>query len=331
MNCEIQPIELQLERNFIIAGGGVSTKKNCLFVIDNLGIGEGAGSVHYGAAPEQIELELAYAADEINRHQTSIAEFIIAKAGSFSSQAICAISTAYSDYLSKKEKIPLYEFYRLRKPDPKQTSITVSIGDFAAINEFVDLGYKSLKIKLDDNKEHGQEIINVINKSTGVSFRVDANESWSPEFAAYFIASVDNSKIELIEQPFSNKDIDAWIAVKELSDIPIFMDESIDTPSDVDRVKEYVDGINIKIQKSGRLENTIATLRRAQECNLKTLLGCMIESSVGISTAFHLSSLADYIDLDGRLLLKGDIFRGLEYRDGFLEIQETKGHGIVFA
>ncbi|MEZ5359220.1 MAG: enolase C-terminal domain-like protein [Candidatus Zixiibacteriota bacterium] len=331
MQCEVRPIELQLLRKFSVAGGSTFVKRNCLFIIDNLGIGEAAGSVKYGAQAEQIELELAYAADVINRLQCDVEEWVRDNISNMCSPAACAISTAYSDYLCKQNNQSLYEFYELEKPEPKPTSVTVSLGDEKAIQRFIEYGNRILKIKMDADEERGQAIIDTINNSENVLYRIDANESWTPKFARQFISKVDAAKVEMIEQPFSSADAASWKKFGKKTDIPLFMDESLDNPVDIDDVADFIDGVNVKIQKSGRLEKSIMMMRRAKDCGLKTMLGCMIESSVGIATAYHLSSLADFVDLDGRLLIHEDGFSGLTYEGGAPSTQDNYGHGVVFA
>lgn len=113
--------------------------------------------------------------------------------------------------------------------------------------------------------------------------------------------------------------------------VPVFMDESVQSSDDVERVAGYVDGVNIKIQKSGLLETAIEAMKTAHRLGLKVMLGCMVESSVGIAAAYHLSGLADYLDLDGRLLIESDPFTGLSYADGRIAVAGDKGHGVSFA
>lgn len=331
MKCEVRPIELQLLRKFSVAGGSTFNKRNCLFVINDLGIGEAAGSVKYGAQAEQIELELAYAADELNRRQCDVEEWVRDNIKSMCAPAACAISTAYSDLLCKQQKMSLYSYYELDKPEPKPTSVTVSLGDEKAIERYIEFGNRILKVKMDADEERGKAIIDIINKSENVIYRIDANESWTPKFARQFISKVDASKVEMIEQPFTSADAAAWKKLGRKTDIPLFMDESLDNPVDIDDVADFIDGVNVKIQKSGRLEKSVMMMKRARDCGLKTMLGCMIESSVGIAAAYHLSSLADYVDLDGRLLIHDDGFTGLRYEDGAIVTEENYGHGVVFA
>jgi L-alanine-DL-glutamate epimerase-like enolase superfamily enzyme len=109
------------------------------------------------------------------------------------------------------------------------------------------------------------------------------------------------------------------------------MNETICRSEDVAEVAAFVDGINVKIQKSGRLERTVEALETAKKLGLLTMIGCMIESSVGIATACQLTSLADYIDLDGRLLVESDPFTGLEYEDTIPEARQGFGHGVTYA
>jgi L-alanine-DL-glutamate epimerase-like enolase superfamily enzyme len=332
MNCEVLPIKLKLKREFIVAGGREKLKKNFIFIIQGQGLGEAAGSIHYGVSADEIEADLKRAVDFLGDLEDDVDENTISEIGvDLCSPAQCAISTAWHDWQARRINQSLYERLGLGGPPPAETSITVSVGDWESLVEQVKSGHKHIKIKMDCGDNRNEELIRLMDESSGVIFRIDANGSWSYDDAEKALSSLLAGKIELIEQPFPADATDDWERLRSQCSIPLFMDESIVSAADVKRCAGFVDGVNIKIQKSGRLETAIEAMKTARALGLRVMLGCMIESSVGIATAYHLSSLADCLDLDGRLLIEGDPFSGLTYEEGQLKIVSESGHGISFA
>lgn len=332
MNCRILPIDLKLRREFAVAGGKASTKRNFIFIIENKGIGEAAGSIHYGASQEKIENDLRQIADSMKAcTPDEVPGYLNHAVGSYCRPALCAVSTAWHDWKSREKKLPLFKLLRLQPPQNVKTSVTVSIGDIDALHELSQSGYSKIKVKLDADDTHIEPLVKAINESESLSVRIDANGSWTYDYAVKLLKALPTDKVELIEQPFPCDRTDDWRLLQEVIKIPLIMDESIETADDVKRAAGYVDGVNVKIQKSGRLETAIEAMRTAHELNLKVMLGCMIESSAGIAAACHLSSLADYIDLDGRLLVVDDPFCGLDYDREYLKILGVHGHGVSFA
>jgi L-alanine-DL-glutamate epimerase-like enolase superfamily enzyme len=332
MNCRILPIELKLRREFAIAGEKVSTKRNFIFVIEGKGIGEAAGSIHYGASPEKIENDLMQIATNLTVcTPDEVPEYLNHSVGSYCLPAICAVSTAWHDWKSKEKEIPLFKWLRLQPPQNVKTSVTASIGDIDTIHELSRSGHNKIKVKLDADDTYIEPLVKAINDSESLSVRVDANGSWTYDYAVKLLEALPIDKVELIEQPFPCDHTDDWKSLQKTTKIPLIMDESVKTADDVERVAGYVDGVNVKIQKSGRLETAVEAMQMARELNLKVMLGCMIESSAGIAASCHLSSLADYHDLDGRLLVVDDPFCGLIYDCGYLKISGSYGHGVSFA
>lgn len=331
MICKLMPIDLKLIREFVVAGGRTRQKRNYIVILNDLGLGEAAGSVHYGASAEKIESDLIKAISGISKNMiiSDLEKYLSDIEKDICPPAICALSTAWHDYKSKSSGKGLYESLGMPRPIPKKTSITASLGDRLELERLISAGYDIIKVKMD--ADDCREVIALMASSKETRFRIDANGSWTIDDAQKIIDQLPVERIELIEQPFAADDKKAWLKLREISSIPLFMDESIVTADDMGKVSEYIDGVNIKIQKSGPLETAVKAMRTALKLNLKIMLGCMIESSVGIAAAYNLSGPADYIDLDSRLLIEGDPFRGLEYSDGLLNTDDGYGHGVSLA
>lgn len=326
MLIEIRPLNLKLKRDFVIAGGRTKWKKNLLVVCEGIGLGEASGSVAYGPEPEEIERDLQLIADGLKNVDIRDAGKALSNMSEkFVNSALCAVSTAWHDCCAKRDNQTLAERFSLDKTTAAKTSVTVSIGDISEIETWSRVGFKNIKVKLDSDY---LTAIDLINQHPNVKFRIDANGSWNESDAEAVVKLLKADNVELIEQPFPAGEVESWRRFKESLDIPVFMDESIVSADDVERVASYVNGVNIKIQKSGTLDTAVEALKRARSLGLKTMIGCMIESSVGIASALQLSSLADYCDLDGRLLLADDPFMGLDYNKGLVSVLGKMGHGV---
>jgi len=332
MKCDIQPLNLKLKREFVVSGGRERLKHNFLVIINDVGLGEAAGSIQYGATPDDIRRDLEMIADRVGQLRDNDTTLDLAAFDDkVCAPARCAFSTAWHDWLSKRRGVPLSDRFGLSPSANAKTSVTVSIGDMEALKSFLGSGHESIKVKMGPDIIRNKSLLRVMRASAGVRFRIDANAGWNFDDATLVLEELPAEKIELIEQPFPAGDTASWMRLKEISPVPLIMNESIATADDVRGVADYVDGVNIKIQKSGRLEAAIETMKTARALHLKVMLGCMIESSVGIAAAYHLAALADYLDLDGRFLVEADPFVGLSYRKGRLTVSGEYGHGISLA
>jgi L-Ala-D/L-Glu epimerase len=136
-------------------------------------------------------------------------------------------------------------------------------------------------------------------------------------------------EVEFVEQPFPVADLDSYSALLELPDrIPVILDESVKNLPDVSRAAGYADGINVKLAKSGGLREALRMIHAARALGLQVMLGCMIESELGIAQAAQIASLVDYVDLDGHLLISNHPFSGLGFRDGGVVASAEPGLGV---
>ena len=329
MICEIRPIDLRLKRDFVIAGGRASVKRNYIVVLEGYALGEAAGSVHYGATAGQIEGDLTGAADEIGRLSLEAMPAYLAHAdGMICRPAMCALSMAYDDFQARMASRPLSSGFDIPSPPTLKTSVTASVGDIGAIQEWINQGFAAIKVKMDADLGLARMVGAAMRRFPDISFRIDANGSWTFAEATRIMALLPAEQVQLLEQPFPSDAVDDWLRMRAQTTVPLVMDESIETAVDVERAAGYVDGVNVKLQKSGRLETAVEAMTIARRLGLKIMLGCMIESSVGVAAAYQLSSLADWLDLDGRLLIENDPFSGLMYQNGSLHVSGRSGHGV---
>ena len=159
--------------------------------------------------------------------------------------------------------------------------------------------------------------------------RVDANAGWTREHAAELIPRLAEYDLELVEQPLPVGDIEGLRRLRARNPgVKFFADDSIRTPQDVKDHVEAVDGVVIKLMKSGGIRPAMQMIEIARSFDMLVMLSCMVESSVGVTAAAHLASLCDYIDLDGPLLIKNDPYQGVTYRGAQLCLPEGPGLGV---
>ena len=186
--------------------------------------------------------------------------------------------------------------------------------------------YPLLKVKLGGGND--KEIIEIVRSETNKPIQVDVNEAWEQDEALEMIRWLESKRVTLVEQPLPADDMEGTAWLREQVKLPIYADESIRRMGDVADLAGVFDGINIKLMKCGGPTEAVRMIQMAKAMGLKLMLGCMIESTVGIAAAAHLSPLADTVDLDGHLLIKDDPFEGLEYDDGKIMPSNRLGLGV---
>jgi L-alanine-DL-glutamate epimerase-like enolase superfamily enzyme len=241
--------------------------------------------------------------------------------GNFSAKA--AINVALLDGASRIAKKPLHEFLGLGfKEKQHVTSFSIGIASPEIIREKTRAAdiYPNLKLKV--GVESDQANLAALREAAPKKLvRVDANEGWNTKEHALEMIEwlAKDGRIEFIEQPMpantNPKDL-AWL--KQRSPLPIFADESYLTAADVNLCADCFHGVSVKLAKAGGATRGLEALRVARKAGLKTMLGCMIETSILISAAAHLAELTDFLDLDGNLLITNDPFAGVSAESGIL-------------
>lgn len=243
---------------------------------------------------------------------------------------LAGLDMALHDLLGKKVKLPVYRFYSLSAALNKSTMITLSPTNGDQMKQYFDENPDAefYKIKFSNDKE--KELIKSYREISDKPFGVDVNEGWNnKERAIELVHFLQESGVVFIEQPFPKARIKEQEWLFERSDLPLIADESFQKKDDLDEVGKYFHGINIKLMKCGGILPAFNILKAAKDKKLKILVGCMSESSAGISAAAQLASMVDWIDLDGPILTANDpvngILEGIE-----LNFNNKPGLGIEF-
>ncbi|MEO8761165.1 MAG: dipeptide epimerase, partial [Bacteroidia bacterium] len=244
--------------------------------------------------------------------------------------AKACIDIALHDLLGKFLDKPVYKMLGLEKPQPKNTSVTISIGDLHLIPEKLQEldDYKILKIKLGNKND--KEIIECIRKHTNKPLVVDVNQGWADkQFALEMTQWLHTQNVLFVEQPLPKDNYNDMTWLTERSPITTIADESMLRFNDMDKVAACFNGINLKLMKCTGLFEAVKIINYAKQKRLKINIGCMSESSCGIAAAAQLMQHADWIDLDGPLLIKNNPFGGVTFREGKLHLNNLIGTGAL--
>jgi muconate cycloisomerase len=250
--------------------------------------------------------------------------------------ALAGIDIALWDLTAKKAKLPLKDLLGLPKPKVP-TSITVGINPPEIVKERVEMiisnpQVRALKVKLGSPEgiEYDKLIYSQVIESTkksNIAIRVDANGGWSLDEAKLMMKWLAERDAEYIEQPLVEGDEDKLKFLFEGRPLPIFIDESCRFAEDVANNYQHVDGVNLKLMKCGGITEALKILNVAKSHGLKTMIGCMSESSVSISAGASITGIIDYVDLDSHYNLNPDPSEGTLMIDGVTMINSLPGHG----
>ncbi len=289
-----------------------------------VGLGEGYPDAYYGETPATIGVVLPMLVEALEPHADGLrgglaearaaleeASLVMEGAIRHHGAAKCALDIALHDLVAKRLGIPVYELLGL-SPEIPPTDFTIGIDEPAVVAERARRAarFPALKIKVGGPSD--VETLEAVREVYAGPIRIDANTAWQPETGARLIPELVRLGVELIEQPFKAHRLDQTRWLQERSPLPIVVDESSVTIEDLDGLVGVCAGVNVKLAKCGGVGPAKRMLERARELGFRRFLGCMEETSVGIAASSAVASLADWVDLDGCLLLASDPFEGLE-------------------
>ena len=238
-----------------------------------------------------------------------------------------AVDSALHDLQGKLTGLPVHKLLGLRRAGPP-TSWTIWLGDpddmARRTEKIASRGFKRLKLKLGGRDGLDVERVRAVRSVTGLPLQCDVNEAWTLAEALETIPQID---VEYCEQPLVAGDSDGP-ELKRRSPVPIYVDEDCHTLDDVADCAERAHGINIKLAKSGGIREAVRMVAAARALGLGVMLGCMIESGLGIAAGVHIASLMDHVDLDGNLLLADDPAPGVAFVEGMQLPSQAPGLGV---
>jgi L-Ala-D/L-Glu epimerase len=282
------------------------TPRSCLAALERMRMGMPESPIAYGALIQSLR-------DMAPKDHTARA----------------AMDAAIMDWVGKSRGVPLYALWDIDPARMPPTSMTIAIDAPDRVRERAReaCGFRVLKLKV--GGEQDRAMVDAIRDVTDVQIRVDANEGYPDrETAIREIEWLAGRNVELVEQPLPATRVEDIVWLKDRSPLPLFADEAFLQAQDIPELAEGYHGINLKLVKCGGTLAAREAIQSARSCGLKVMLGSTIESSLGIAAAAHLAPLADYVDLDGNLLLADDPFAGHPIQDGRIRLRNAPGLGI---
>jgi L-Ala-D/L-Glu epimerase len=244
--------------------------------------------------------------------------------------AKAALDIAMMDWAGKTLGVPLYRYFGLDPRDAPVTTFSIGIDTPEVVRQKVREAaeYPVLKIKV--GLENDEAIIEAVRSVTDKPLRVDANEGWTDkEEAVRKINWLEKQGVEFIEQPMPAAMLEEARWVRKRVHMPVIADEACLRSPDIPRLADAFDGVCIKLDKAGGMLEAFRMIQMAKSLGMKTMLGCMISSSVTITAAAHLSPMVDWADLDGNLLISNDPYSGVKVQNGKLLLPDRPGLGLV--
>ena len=295
-----------------------------------IGRGEAAPSVRYDESTNQIITHLKSIDNIDNNLNLEEGAFWCKKNSNGISSLEAALSTAWLDLWTKKNNRRISGYFNSGK-NMLYTSFTIAIGDLDLIPKKIEeaKSYNILKIKLGINEQHDKNIIKLIRKETDKIIRVDANEGWDLDTGKKMCKWLADHNVEFVEQPFKAQNLGDTAKLRDVSPLPLIADENSIKSSNIPDIAHAFDGINIKLMKCGSLLEAKKMIDLARKYDMKIMLGCMVESSIGITAMSNLSPQVDFADLDGNLLIDNDPYIGVKVVDGKLKLPSGDGLGLT--
>jgi L-alanine-DL-glutamate epimerase-like enolase superfamily enzyme len=328
-----EPITLHLRNPFRVSYGVSETRRaHWIRLEDDSGWGEGTIPPYYGVETAAMEACWEAAAlrwEPFPDDPAGIARWV-GQDGPAPARA--ALDLALHDRAGRLAGLPVFELLDLPRPQSMPTSITIGIDtpENMAQAALRLRDYPVIKLKLGGPNDIAC-LAAVRQARPDARLMVDANAAWSTETALANVAQMIAYDLELVEQPVAKADIAGMGRVQERCPIPVVADESLQTLADLEALAAAgVRGVNLKLMKLGGLTPGVRALRRAQELGMRIMLGCMIETSIGVTAMAHLSGLADWLDLDAPLLVADDPFQGLRFdTHGNITLPDAPGIGAI--
>lgn len=330
-----QAYNLQLEHTFTVATYSRNTTPIMLVTLhfeDFVGYGEAAMPPYLNESQESAALffqkvDLSQFTDPFRMEEIL---HYIDEVATFNYAAKAALDIALHDLVGKMMGQPWYKIWGYDPENTPVTSFTIGIDkpEIVKIKTQKAASYKMLKVKV--GLDNDKQMIESIRSITNTPICVDANQGWKDKKQALdMVEWLGTQGVIFIEQPMPKEQIDdiAWLT--QHSPLPIIADEAVQRLKDVAALKGIYSGINVKLMKATGMREAHKMLQLAKALGMKTMLGCMTETSCGISAATQLSPLADWADLDGNLLITNDLFDGVKVVDGKMQLYDKPGIGIT--
>ena len=328
METRVKTVRVHTERTFAIARSSADIFERVIFEMSEDGVtgrGEAAPTSYYGQDAQGV----ATALEDVQVWDPWDIEGTLGHNGAMPPSALTALDNAMHDLAARRLGVPVYRLLGLGRPEPV-SAYTLGIADRETTVAHAKglRAHQILKVKVGEWKD--VETLRAVRETSEADLWLDANESFSPEEAVEIVTELKEIGVGMIEQPVPvSAGPEALHKVTEAaSPIPVIADESAITAGDVPGLAGCVSGVNVKLAKCGGIRRALEMIYTARAHGMLLMLGCMVETSLGISAAAQISGLVDFVDLDGAMLLADDPYSGPVYDNGRILLPEEPGLGV---
>lgn len=335
MKVSYYPFNLKFRHPFTISKGTKTHQPTLIVELEHFGIkgyGEAPAITYYNITVEKM-------IEDLEKKKGMIEKFAFTEPDRYwhylhhllpqDPFLVCALDIAAWDLFAKMQNKKLYQLWKGDITKNPLTDYTIGIDSIEKmVSKLKEKPWPIYKIKVGTADDIG--IVKALRENTDAALRVDANAGWDLETALKLIPQLKELGVEYVEQPLAK---DNWEGMKTLhkeSSLPLFADEACVFEQDVEKCKDHFHGINIKLTKCSGITPALRMIKKARELDLKIMLGCMNESTVGSAAMAHLLPFVDYADMDGPLLLEEDVATGIEYEQGKIIYSDAPGLGINY-
>ena len=335
MKVNFYPYNLKFHHPFTISKGTKTHQPTLIVELEHFGIkgyGEAPAITYYDITVEKM-------IDDLQKKKTFIEKFAFTEPDRYwhylhhllpqDPFLVCALDIAAWDLFGKMQNKRLVDLWKGDIARNVLTDYTIGIDSIdKMVNKLKEKPWPIYKIKV--GTANDVAIIKALRKNTSAILRVDANAGWDLETALHIIPQLKELGVELVEQPLSKDNWDGMKILFKESALPLFADEACVGEQDVEKCRKHFHGINIKLTKCSGITPARRMIKKARELDMKVMIGCMNESTIGSSAIAHLLPFIDYADMDGPLLLEEDVATGIEYDNGTISYSDQPGLGIQY-
>jgi L-alanine-DL-glutamate epimerase-like enolase superfamily enzyme len=333
---EIEPIDLYLKYTWKLSRNETDVKTN--FIVKatcdrHTGYGEVAPNIRFDETPAliQTEFEGFLAALPIDAGKEETINLI--QSGKFSQSLRCGLDVAFHHLMARTEQNTISSYFELPAPAAITTAYTIPVMDPADIQPFADqwnlnqFPVWKVKIARDSGLDALKEVVRISEKQ----LIVDPNEAMADvEELIQMMEKLKNKPIVFFEQPMPAELTEEYLYLKKHATFEVFADESITADPDWDFIGRAFDGVNVKMQKAGGYAKSSSMLKKAKELGLKTMIGCMVETTLGIGSAMQIAGIADYWDLDSFMIINNEPFHQISCENGVLHLVNSFPFSVNF-
>jgi len=335
MRCSFWSYNLPFRHAFTISKGTKTHQPTLVVELEHLGVkgyGEAPAITYYDITVEKM-------IEDLERKKIFVEKFAFTEPERYwhylhhllpqNPFLVCALDIAAWDLFGKMKGLPLHQYWKGDTSRNPITDYTIGIDPVEKmVAKMKERPWPIYKVKVGTADDLA--IVKALRENTSAILRVDANAAWDLDTALRLIPALKELGVELVEQPLAKDDWEGMKVLYRESPLPLIADEACVFEQDVERCQGHFHGINIKLTKCSGITPALRMISKARELDLKVMVGCMNESTVGSAAIAHLLPFIDYVDMDGPLLLKEDLATGISYEDGRIIYSGQPGLGISF-